>query len=179
MNTMINRLSGAALLFVLMMGSAWAGTDTGTMAFTGTLTAASCNVDSPSITLVTTPVSLLGSAGLFAGRKAFNVTLSGCSGSYANVGLHFVYDSSKINSATGCLKNTDSGAAAAKYVEICLRDNNLNKLDLYTNTLESSSTQYTVANGVTTITYYAEYTATGIAEEGTVHASSTFNLFYN
>lgn len=174
MNTMMNRLSGAALLFVLMLGSAWAGTDTGTMTFTGTLTTASCNVDSPNVTLATTPISLLGSSGLYAGRKAFNVTLSGCSGTYNNVGLHFVYDSSKINSATGCLKNTAVGGGAATNVELCLRDSALTKLDLYNNTNSP-----TVASGATTITYYAEYTATGAATAGSVSASSTFNLFYN
>ena len=181
MNTMMNRLSGTALLFLLMMGSAWAAPDpnTGTVTITGTLTEASCRVDNQSITLLTTPTSLFSTVGDTAGRKAFNFTLTGCTGSFANVGLHFVYNGSNINPATGCLIN--SVTATATNVEVCLLSNTLEKVNLYTNKLTQAGTDYTVAKGVgvTTITYYAEYTATGSVGAGSVETHSNFNLFYN
>ena len=179
MKTMMNRLSGAALLFVLMLGSAWAGTVTdtngGTIEFSGTLTSNSCTValddkvDMPKI-----PTSRLQTAGSTAGRIQFTITLSGCliTGGDGPVQIGF-RNGINIDQTTGNLKEkTDT-----THVQIRLLNSKQQVINLVDNT---NSEQLTTAGASASFTLYAEYYAPAApaVTVGSVTAALPFDIIY-
>ena len=176
MNTMMNRLSGTALLFVLMMGTAFGAADTGTISFSGTLTSSSCTVDAggASVTLPRIPISILQTAGSTAGRTQFTITLSGCAmtGSDATVKIRF-RNGPNIDQTTGNLKEK----TVATHVQIRLLNSNQQVINLVDNT---NSEQLTTTAASASFTLYAEYYApgNGVVIPGSVVAELPFDLIY-
>ena len=179
MNTMMNRLSGAALLFLLMMGSAWAADpNTGTVNITGTLTANSCTVGTSNpnpVKLPTIPISKLQTAGSTAGRTQFTITLSGCSaleGGNGTVQIGF-RNGTNIDQTTHNLKeNTPS-----THVQIQLLNSAQAEINLVNN---HNSEPLTPSEGNASFTLYAEYYAPGapVVTAGSVAAALPFDLIY-
>ncbi len=177
MNTMMNRLSGTALLFVLMMGTAFGAADTGTISFSGTLTSSSCTVDAggASVTLPRIPISILQTAGSTAGRTQFTITLSGCAmtGSDATVKIRF-RNGPNIDQTTRNLKEN----SPLTHVQIQLLNSDREVINLVDNTKSEALTP----NGANaSFTLYAEYYAPGdgVVGAGNVDATLLFDLIYH
>lgn len=174
MNTMMKRLSGAALLFVLMMGTAFGAADTGTIQFSGTLTTSSCNVDNlEQVQLPRIPTSRLQTATSTAGRTQFTITLSNCvidAGGAVKIGFR---NGTNIDQTTGNLKE----AADITHVQIRLLNSAQAEINLVNNT-NSLPLIPTGANA--SFTLYAEYYApgAGVVTPGSVVASLPFDLIY-
>lgn len=176
MNTMMNRLSGTALLFVLMMGTAFGAADTGTISFSGTLTSSSCTVDAggASVTLPWIPTSILQTTGSTAGRTQFTITLSGCTITEGDGTVKIGFrNGTNIDQTTHNLKET----AATTGVQIRLLNSALANINLVDNT---NSLPLTPTGGNASFTLYAEYYAPGAAvvTAGSVAAALPFDLIY-
>lgn len=179
MNTMMNRLSGAALLLVLITGTAWGATDSGTINFTGSITASSCTVGSPTaVALPTIPKSLLQAQNSNAGRTRFTISLSACTlATVTKVGLSFK-NTANIDQTSGYLKNH---AGTAPGVQIRLLNDAWLPINFVTNANSTAVAPSAVdGSGTATLTYYAEYFAPSAAtvNSGTVSATIDFDLFY-
>ena len=177
MNTMMKRLSGAALLFVLMMGSAFGAADTGTISFTGSLTSNSCTVGTSNpdpVELPRIPTSRLQTAASTAGRTQFTITLSGCSitGGDGTVKIGF-RNGTNIDQTTRNLKETTD----TTHVQIQLLNSDQQVINLVNNT---NSQELTPSEGNASFTLYAEYYAPGapVVTAGSVAAALPFDLIY-
>jgi len=176
MNTMMNRLSGAALLFVLMMGTAFGAADTGTISFSGTLTSSSCNVGALStVELPRIPISRLQTAGSTAGRKQFTITLSGCALSEGDGTVKIGFrNGTYIDQTTRNLKEDSTSTN----VQIQLLNSEQNEINLVNN-VNSLPLTPTPMGGNASFTLYAEYYAPGgPVSAGLVHAVLPFDLIY-
>lgn len=175
MKTMMNRLSGTALLFVLMMGTAFGAADTGTIEFSGTLTSSSCNVGALStVELPRIPTSRLQTAGDTAGRTKFTITLSGCTIAEGDGTVKIGFrNGTNIDQTTHNLKETTD----TTHVQIQLLNSDQQVINLVNNT---NSLPVTPTVGNASFTLYAEYYAPGapVVTAGSVAAALPFDLIY-
>ena len=175
MKTMMNRLSGAALLFVLFTGTAWSTTtpDTGILNFTGKITASSCTVDTVPVPLPTISTQALKTAGSSAGLTRFTITLSACStGGAETVQIRF-RNGTNIDQTTHNLKET----TASTHVQIRLLNSAQAEINLVDNT---NSPTLIPSGGNASFILYAEYFAPTLnsVTAGSVAADLPFDLIY-
>lgn len=148
----------------------------GTITFTGKVVANTCtfNVNgggpggSGAVALPVVFTSALTTAGNVAGNKPFNIVVAGCDPNLTSVQEQF---SGTNVLADGNLKNTGS----ASNVEVQLLSGTTTVINLNTN---ANSPVGTLASGGVTLSYSAQYYATGAAGSGLVNTSVTYTTSY-
>jgi major type 1 subunit fimbrin (pilin) len=161
-----------------------ANSSSGTITFSGTLTASTCTVavnggaSTTTVTLPTTPLvdGVLASSGTSAGWTAVTLTLSGCTGLTGYTKVYPYFSGTGIDTTTGYLNNTGT----ATNVEVALSNTNslTNVLTLQgASGAQNAGTQLLSAT-TPTFAYYAGYVATGAATAGGVTASVQYTLNY-
>ncbi|KVG86447.1 MULTISPECIES: fimbrial protein [Burkholderia] len=154
----------------------------GTVTFTGTISAQTCQVDTStkklSITLPTVSEKALNKDGSTAGGQAFTIKLKGCAtGQDAKVLASFE-PGSDVDIATGYLKNSDSATdGGAENVQLQLRGADANVIKVGD---PSSITPTTIEDdGSANLHYSANYIAVGgAAIAGNVASHVTWTLNY-
>jgi major type 1 subunit fimbrin (pilin) len=161
-----------------------ANTSSGTITFTGSLTASTCTVavnggaSTQTVTLPTTPLvnGVLSAAGQSAGWTAVTLTLSGCTGLTGYTKVFPYFTGTGIDTTNGYLSNTGS----ATNVEVALSNSSslTNVLTLQgASGAQNAGTQLLSAT-TPTFSYFAGYVATGAATAGGVSASVQYTLNY-
>ena len=160
--------------------SSQAMANTGTITFTGELTANTCNVSvdggaaSSTVTLPTVTAGALDASGKSAGDTAFTLALSGCTGTLTTASAFF--EAGAGVNTDGRLVNTGD----AKNVDIQLLDgSNANAVIKAGSAEQITSAGYVdVSGGTASLPYTARYYATGASEAGTVASSVTYSIQY-
>ncbi|MGJ0193853.1 fimbrial protein [Pantoea sp. RRHST58] len=165
------------LLLTASQVNAAAASD-GTISFSGQLESQTCTVkvnggeSSATVTLPTVSSSLLKTASQTAGNTRFTINLSGCSTQTGDVYAYFE-QGANVN-ANGRLNNTGT----ATNVELQLLDSKNNELNVGSTDQTTSPLTTALAAGAATLSYAAQYYATGTATAGTVLSSVTYSINY-
>jgi major type 1 subunit fimbrin (pilin) len=162
-----------------------ANSSSGTITFTGSLTASTCTVavnggsSTQTVTLPTTPLvnGVLGTAGSSAGWTAVTLALSGCTGLTGYTKVLPYFSGTGIDATTGYLNNT--GTATNVEVALSNAQSTTNALTLQgASGAQNAGTQLLSAS-TPTFSYFAGYVATGGASTaGNVSASVQYTLNY-
>ncbi len=160
---------------LLAVGAAQASD--GTVTFSGSIVATSCVITGGGNITVTLPpvdASALSASGKTATPTQFNIAMTGCP---ATTSLHAQFEiGANVDTTTGNLKNTGT----ATNVEIGLLNPALGAINIATLANDGAGTGLTTTTaGAYTLSYYAQYVATGAAAAGTVASSVTYSLVYN
>lgn len=194
----------ASLIVALGLTSAttFAADNTGTVNFNGELTSSTCKVDiegqgpDATITLPTVSTNTLTQAGQVTGRTAFTMNLSDCF--YLKAGpsrmaqardFNFQFSTvsaffetgSTVDQAVGRLKNTNTSAAGATFVQLQLLDGSNGFTPIKVgSTKQVTDTVYVKINDEdkATLPYAVEYYATGTTTAGKVNSSVVYTLQY-
>ncbi|MBB6248051.1 type 1 fimbrial protein [Rhodanobacter sp. A1T4] len=162
-----------------------ANTSSGTISFTGTLTASTCTVavngstSTLAIALPTTPLvnGVLSTAGSSAGWTAVTLTLSSCTSLTGYTKVFPYFTGTGIDTTTGYLSNTGT----ATNVEVALSNGQslTNVLTLQGASGAQNAGTQLLSAATPTFAYYAGYVApTAAATAGSVAASVQYNLNY-
>lgn len=206
---MNNTLLSTSLFFALSVttGAVFAADNTGTINFNGQLTKTTCKVDiegqgpDATINLPTVSTNTLTQAGQVTGRTAFNMNLHDCeniiptiidfsvpitrnrtvSTTHTLVSAFFEAGIT-VDPVTGQLKNMDTSATGATFVNLQLLDGSNNFAPIKVgNTKQVTDTSYVSINTntfSTTLPYAVEYYATGATTAGKVNSSVVYTLQY-
>lgn len=184
---MKTRLLTVALLVTggLIVSCAFAAD--GNISISGEISATSCSISGGTgggpgsganfpVVLERVQVSALTAEGATAGSKAFFIYVGGDAGCPDGTNVAVLYESSSpaINPATGNLRNTASATPAAN-VEVQIIDVAANKPVDLRSSLSSSTA--TIASGLATLPFVAQYIATGgPAAAGLVSTSVQYSV---
>jgi major type 1 subunit fimbrin (pilin) len=162
----------------------------GTVTINGKVLNATCSVGgSPAGATVTLPdvaKSLLATSGSTAGKTAFTIALTGCptTPTGVNVGLQFFsgQDTAAGAAANGQLANTTGGTYATN-VDVQLLDSTGTTAVQIASAAPTDNTGVTDSTvvpgtGAVSLSYSAQYYATGVATAGLVAATTQFVVNY-
>ncbi|MBO3275234.1 fimbrial protein [Pseudomonas schmalbachii] len=155
----------------------------GTINIQGKVIDESCTIDGNSsrpvdklVVLPTVSKSALASAGAVAGSRKFDFVLTNCPAKTINV----YFEPSHVNVlANGHLKNTEPAATAAGNVEVQFLNNAGAPINLRDGSGNTQTVTVAAAGGGGTLSYFAQYYATGAATAGDVKSAITYSLEYN
>lgn len=155
----------------------------GTITFNGSITGQTCTISvnggsaSASVTLPQVSASALSTVGTKAGQKPFVIALTNCSTKSGGARALFEVGSG-VDTTTGRLFNTATGATAAKGVEIGLATTS--GTDILVNGVATQPQTFVTidATGSATLNYLAQYVATGTVTAGTTSSSVTYSIEY-
>lgn len=179
----MNKVLMAALATVLASTGMAQAASTGTISFDGELTESTCDVSvdgqgaDANVTLPTLSTSQLATAGQTAGRSAFVMDVSGCTGTSTSVAAFFEAGTS-VDLATGRLKNL---TGTATNVSLQLRDGSAAAQDVIKagSGTQSTNTQFVnLATNAATLPYLVEYYAEAQTTAGTVKSNIVYSLMY-
>lgn len=170
------------VLGVLIVSSQFAMAADGTITITGQVTANTCTIDGNgggqkdfTVTLPSVSANALGAAGQTAGRTPFSINLTNCTPTGGNV--HTFFEAGPTtDSSTGRLKLAGGGAAN---VQIGLMNNDLTDIKTGFDDASQNSKAVPVVSGSATLSYYAQYYATGPATPGAANSSVMYTISYN
>ncbi|KPC54116.1 fimbrial protein [Amantichitinum ursilacus] len=173
----LNLLSLATAAALLSAGAFAAD---GTITFKGNVTSQTCTLAANgaaakdfTVTLDSVLASGLDAAGKTAGGKAFTLSLSACTDTTGNVRTSFE-PGPTVDAATGRL-NIDS-ASTAKNVQIGLKNADNSVIKVGADGAAQNSATYALKDGAATMSYIAEYVATGKATAGTANSSVMYTV---
>lgn len=154
----------------------------GTITFTGNITAQTCTINGNgsgskdfTVALPTVSASTLATAGTFAGRTPFSIALSACTPTSGNVHTYFE-PGPTVDANTGMLA-LDAGGATN--VEIGLQNADLSNINVGAADASQNSKSVAIdASGSATLSYYAQYVATGPATAGAANSSVMYTMSY-
>jgi len=155
----------------------------GTVTFTGSIQATTCQVESGSkdraVSLPTVGAAVLGDAGKTSGRTPFELRLTGCTADEKNPQKvrTFFEAGVDVDTSTGRLNNSAT-TGAAKNVQIQVLNNQHEQISLGQAGDQKSQAVTIDKNGNAVLNYFAEYYATGKAEAGKVNSRVQFSLTY-
>jgi major type 1 subunit fimbrin (pilin) len=153
----------------------------GTITFNGSITAQTCTINGNGagskdfvVKLPTVSASALASSGQTAGRTPFTISLSACTPAAGTV--HTFFESGSTTSAvTGNLILTTGGATN---VQIGLLNADLTAIKAGFADASQNSKAVTLASGGATLSYFAQYVATGTATAGAANSNVTYTIAY-
>ncbi|MBB6188275.1 fimbrial protein [Rhodanobacter sp. MP7CTX1] len=167
-------------------GPIFNSTPDGTLTINGQVLAQTCTVDGKAagtsdnkvVTLPDQWKTALAASGNVAGATTFTIVIAACDPALTTVQTYF--SGGTLDGATGNLKNSGT----AQNVDVQLLDGqNTNAPIVLSNTTTSGSGSQTatkaLASGGATLSYQAQYIATGAATAGTVIATTSFTMIYN
>ncbi|WP_337264092.1 MULTISPECIES: fimbrial protein [unclassified Serratia (in: enterobacteria)] len=174
----------ASLTAVLGSVSLAQAASTGTITFSGELTANTCDVvvddqaADATVVLPTVSINQLDAPTKTAGRTGFNMILSNCQGALKTASAFFEAGTS-VDLATGRLKNMASGGATN--VSLQLRDGSSASQAVIKvgNQDQVLNTSYvSVESGSATLPYAVEYYADAATTAGTVVSNVVYSIQY-
>jgi major type 1 subunit fimbrin (pilin) len=169
----------AAAVFAALPGSAAAAD--GTISFSGKVFSNTCEINvndgtaTNTVALPPQPTSKLTTAGSTTGLKYFTIKLSKCSDDVKNVRAFFE-SGANVDKSTFNLNNA-TGEGNATFVQVQLTDGSGNALKIG-DPSQRSAAATSVTGGAATMTYGAQYFATGVATVGTVSTSVNYSIEY-
>lgn len=169
----------SVLAIGLGLYSAGAMAADGTITITGDIVANTCTVTGSAgknvtVTLPTVGASSLATVGQTAGATPFSISLSSCPAGLTSAKTNFEVGST-VNPVTGNLKNSTAPGSATN-VEVQLLSNSFQGINVATN---ANSQTVPISGGTATMSYYAQYIATGgAAAAGTVNTSVQYSMTY-
>nr|WP_244117630.1 fimbrial protein [Burkholderia contaminans] len=160
----------------------------GEVTFNGNVLATTCTIGAGggavgdrnmTVKLPSVSVSALAKAGDIAGRTPFSILLTGCTGGSTKVSAVFE-PGDTVDSSTGRLKLISTGDTdtVAKNVEINLLNSSQKPLRAGVASGQQNSQVVTLKDGGATLTYFAEYYATGTATAGSANTRVQYSLDY-
>ena len=177
------KLLSACVLAGVAMASQQAFAADGTINFTGQIQATTCAINGGTsgannftIALPSALSTQLDAAGKVAGRTSFQIALTGCPSTATSV--HTFYEAGATTDAsTGRLNNMTSGGAANVQIQLLNSDASVIKAG-FSDSLQNSKS-VALSSNAATLTYYAEYYATGATTAGAVTSSVAYTIVYN
>lgn len=155
----------------------------GTITINGKLTASTCSVkvdDSTNgdatITLPTLSTANLAKSGEVAGATSFVIKMTDCTPATGNVRAYFE-SGANVDSATGRLNNAATGDSAAKNVQVQLLNDSDVALSAGSDSQRSNAAT-ALAAGAASMTYQAQYYATGTSTPGNLTTAVTYSVDY-
>lgn len=161
------------------MAPAMANASDGTITFTGSVTASTCTIavngGAASATVVLPPVSTksLTGKGVVAGATNFSIALSACEASLKNANAFFELGAT-VNTATANLVNSGT----ATLVEVQLLDKKGTHIKPGDQAQYAAGSYTPVTSAAATLSYAAQYYATGQTTAGTVSSTVTYSISY-
>ena len=164
--------------------------DGGTIAFSGNVTANTCNVsvsntaltnsNTATITLPSINATSLSTSGAFGATTQFTIGVAGCTGGNNAFVTTFSPAAADVSNTGKLINKATSGAASNVVLEILSSANTAVDLSKATATLQQGLTTATssITNGTGSQIYKVQYLATGAATAGAVSASLPFTLTY-
>ncbi|KVO87713.1 hypothetical protein WL21_04860 [Burkholderia ubonensis] len=155
----------------------------GTITFTGSIQATTCQVESgsaePTVSLPTVGAAALSDAGKVSGRTPFQLRLTGCTADEKNPQKvrTFFEAGADVDTSTGRLNNSVA-TGGAKNVQIQVLNDQHAQISLGQAGDQKSQAVTIDKNGNAVLNYFAEYYATGKAEAGKVESRIEFSLTY-
>lgn len=170
------------LVAIVSLCSVFAGSthaSTGTINFTGLLTASTCDVSvdgqgaDATVVLPTISANELSSSGKTAGDTGFVISLDNCTGSATKVFSYFEAGAN-VDVTTGRLVNTGTAGA----VSIQLLDNDGSPIEVGNQSQQTNSNRVDIQAGSASLPYIARYYAEGTAAPGTVVSKVVYTIQY-
>ena len=177
------KLLSAFALAAMAMASQQAFAADGTIGFTGQIQTNTCTINggTPNFTVQLPPAltTQLTTAGNTAGRTSFQIALTSCPAAASSV--HTFFEAGTYTDASTGRLNIATGGANASGVQIQLLNNDVGNTQIkagFSDSLQNSKA-VPLASNAATLTYYAEYYATGATVAGTVSSSVAYTIVYN
>ncbi|PZX34075.1 major type 1 subunit fimbrin (pilin) [Cupriavidus phytorum] len=178
-----NKLLAALIVAGTAMGAQSAHAADGTITFNGNITAQTCKINGNGtnsnnfqVQLPTVSTSILKSLGDVAGQTPFNISLTECTPDTGNV--HTFFEAGPTTDAT--TGNLIVEAGGAQNVQIRLLNGGTANTPIkagYTDQAQNSNA-VALTNGAATLSYYAQYYATGQATAGAANSSVMYSIAY-
>ncbi|ATM94530.1 putative fimbrial protein [Yersinia frederiksenii] len=155
---------------------------TGTINFSGELTASTCDISvdgqgaDATVILPTVSTSQLTAANQVAGSTGFNMALSNCNGTLKTVSAFFEAGSS-VDVVTGHLKNM-SGTASGVSLELLDASNAMASIKAGNSSQATSTTYIDASSGSATLPYAVQYYANSATTPGTVISNVVYSIQY-
>ncbi|MGH8161915.1 MAG: fimbrial protein [Gammaproteobacteria bacterium] len=177
--------SVAALAAAMAFAPQAAHAADGTITITGKIITQTCDVTTGSggnfavtLPLVTATGKTLQSSGDTAGQTKFAIDLTNCPTAPTGVQVASFFSGSNIDTTDGNLDNTASAGATNVQVQL-LNENDSSVIDLRGASASAQNSHYTsITGGSATLSYYAQYYATGTAGAGNVTTAVDYTLVY-
>jgi major type 1 subunit fimbrin (pilin) len=151
----------------------------GTITINGQITAQTCTISGNgggkdfTVILPVVSASALAIAGATAGLTPFSIALTACTPNSGNVSTYFEMGAN-VNTVTGQLKNT-----GVTNVEVGLLNASASLITVGAAVGAQNSPSVAITSGSATLSYFAEYVATGVvAGPGVVSTSVMYSLIY-
>ncbi|MFC0398161.1 fimbrial protein [Paraburkholderia rhizosphaerae] len=152
----------------------------GTITFNGSLSAQTCTINGNgtsaknfTVSLPTVSTSSLGSASSTAGRTPFNISLSSCTPGTGNVATYF--EPGNTDTSNGNLLVNSGGAGN---VEIQLLNNDGSAIKAGFAKDSQNSKAVALDSGAATLSYFAQYFATGATTPGAAVSQVNYTITY-
>jgi len=167
----------------LFVSAAHAAPD-GTITVNGQVLAQTCLVDgnaygtadNKTVQLPNVLSTALATTGATAGKTGFNIAITGCDLALKNVQTYF--SGGDIN-GNGLLNNSSAATSVAGNVQVQLLNASGAAMDLsQANATAQNSQVVSLTNGNATMSYFAQYIATGAASPGAVKSTVNFTMIY-
>lgn len=150
----------------------------GEITFVGKITSATCKINNGKadfqVNMPTISSQTLNTAGKTAGRTPFSINLSECSDGQKTVDVYFE-QGNYTNPTSNRLINSVS---ADSNVEIQIMNSNLGIVKLNEVIGEQNGKTVNITNGGASLTYFAEYYATGPVAAGEVQSATEYTIIY-
>ncbi|PVY77899.1 major type 1 subunit fimbrin (pilin) [Cupriavidus alkaliphilus] len=178
-----NKLLAALIIAGTAMGAQFAHAADGTITFNGNITAQTCTINGNgtgshdfTVQLPTVSASTLNGIGKVAGQTPFNIALTECTPDTGNV--HTFFEAGPTTDLT--TGNLILNAGGAQNVQIRLLNGGTANTPIKagaTNAAQNSNS-VPLTNGAATLSYYAQYYATGAATAGAANSSVMYSIAY-
>jgi major type 1 subunit fimbrin (pilin) len=152
----------------------------GTITFNGSLSAQTCTINGNgtsaknfTVGLPTISTGALKAANDTAGRTPFSVALTGCTPTTGNVAVYF--EPGNTDTSNG---NLLVNAGGANNVEIQLLNNDATPIKAGFAKDSQNSQAVALNNGAATLSYFAQYFATGATTPGAANSQVNYTISY-
>lgn len=178
--TMKTKLISTLVLTAAATTSQFAAAADGVITFTGNVTAQTCTINGSAaarnftVALPKVSKASLGANGATAGRTPFAITLSACDPATGTVHAFFEAGPT-VDAASGRLNLVGGGAGN---VQIELLNSDMSPIKAGFADASQNSKAVTLATGAGTLSYYAQYVATGVATAGAANSNVTYTIAY-
>ena len=174
------KLISALVLTAAATTSQLAAASDGVITITGNVTAQTCTIigcaaaRNFTVALPKVSAASLGANGATAGRTPFSITLSACDP--ATGAVHTFFEAGPTTDAASGRLNLVGGGA--RNVQIELLNSDMSAIRAGAADASQNSKPVTLASGAGTLSYYAQYVATGVASAGAANTNVTYTIAY-
>lgn len=170
----------ASSLFVAAAGAA-----DGVITINGKITDTTCTISvngenkDATVTLPTVSATSLAAIGQTAGATPFNISLSNCSGTSLKTASTYFEPGAYVDNETGRLNIDSTADDAATNVQVQLLNSDMNAIVAGAAVANGQNdVPVDISGGNGTLSYYAQYYATGPSEAGAVTTQVDYTMVY-